>query len=197
MYSIGFIILLLNSCASRVTPQPSAPDFKARPLVWSSYLNTDGILESPAESRWWNSFNDPVLTQLIEKAVASNYDIELAGERIAQARAVSNLNLSAFNPCASVRGSASDQKQSETSVLPVGRIPDFEPDNTIYSAGFDASWEIDLFGRNNAIADLGELRVESAQESHRNLLISVISKLARSYFDLRGASRRNNNSIEH
>lgn len=185
--NLSLIIILLNSCANSLTLQPSEPDFKAQPQVWSSYLNTNGIFESPAESRWWHSFNDPVLTQLIEKAALTNDDIELARERITQARAITALNLSAFNPSLSARGSVSNQNQSETSVLPVGRIPDFEPDNTIYSGGFDASWEIDLFGRKNAIADLGEIRIQSAQESHRNILIGVITELARSYFDLLAA----------
>lgn len=185
--NLSLIIFLLNSCANSLTLQPSEPDFKAQPQVWSSYLNTTALLETPVESRWWSSFNDPALTQLIEKAVLTNDDIKLARERITQARAVTAFNLSAFNPSLSARGSVSDQNQSETSVLPVGRIPDFEPDNTIYSGGFDASWEIDLFGRQNAIADLGELRVQSARESLRDVLIGITAELAQSYFDLLAA----------
>lgn len=180
-------ILALSSCMSNVSNTPSDIDFATHPHVWSSYLLSQETSGLPADSRWWKLFHEPALEQLIEKAISENLDLAIAAERVRESRALAALNLTTFNPTLSANGSISNQRQSETSVLPVGRIPDFEADNTIYSAGFDASWEIDLFGRKSIIADIGELSVQSATETQRDFSISIIGEIARHYFSLRAA----------
>lgn len=195
--SLACAILALSSCANVEPMTLSDIDFSEYPEVWSTYLESSELIEPVIEngsasslentdaSNWWLGFNDPVLDDLIEQAVAGNLNIAQARERVREARFVSTVNLSQFSPNINANGSIVSQNQSETSVLPVGRIPSFEADNVIYSAGFDASWELDLFGRKAAISDINELRIQSSQESQRDITLSLISEISRNYFQLR------------
>lgn len=205
--SIACITIFLSSCTNLEPTSLSGIDYSEYPDVWSSYLESSEFLE-PASAKvedleglaaretgaegqslnrngWWQIFNVPVLDALIEKAVVGNLDLAQVRERVREARLISSVNLSQFTPNINANGSINSQNQSETSVLPVGRIPSFEADNVIYSAGFDASWEIDLFGRKDAISDINELRIQSSEESQRDMTLSLTSEIARIYFQLR------------
>jgi NodT family efflux transporter outer membrane factor (OMF) lipoprotein len=177
--------LALSACASvetnTIIPQDPSD------LTWSSALMASANAELAPPTRWWQNFNDAALNSLVEAAVLDNLDLELARNRVIEARSLANIDRAASNPSIGLGGSITEQRQSETSVFPVGRIPNFNADNTIYSFGFDAAWELDLFGRRRLVDEIGLLQVESSEESKRDLLVSLLAEVARTYFDLRAA----------
>ena len=87
---------------------------------------------------WWDTFDDPVLTLLVEQALAANWDIDASGARVRQARATLKSTRAGSWPTLDIGTSASR-------LMGVG--PDAQiADRTTYDAGFDARYELDLFG---------------------------------------------------
>ncbi len=185
VFMITVCLSLLSACTNLESRSPNGSE--ALTYDWSSELVESATISERPDDQWWNAFNDPVLDRIIDDAVTTNLDLALATERIVEARSLARLDIANFNPVVGFSGSVTDQRQSETSVLPVGQIPNFRADNTIYSAGFDASWEVDVFGRKQVVDDIGLLRIQSSEESKRDVLVSLISEVARTYFRLRAA----------
>ncbi len=185
VFMVTVCLSVLSACTnleSGLTEGSEAPTYD-----WTSDLIESVNIHEKPDAQWWRAFNDPLLDRIIDDAVTNNLDLALATERIVEARSIARLDLANFNPVVGLSASVTDQRQSETSVLPVGQIPNFRADNTIYSAGFDASWEVDVFGRKQLVDDIGLLRIESSEESKRDVLVSLISEVARIYFRLRAA----------
>src|SRR5690606_37688671 len=86
-------------------------------------------------------------------------------------------------------GSVSRRRQSVNGPLPIASIPGLERDQTIYDMGFDAAWEIDLFGKTSRSLESAEASVQAAQADAIDVRISVAAEVARSYVTLRGAQR--------
>jgi NodT family efflux transporter outer membrane factor (OMF) lipoprotein len=142
-------------------------------------------------SQWWRVFHDPQLDALIEQATAANFDLRLAQARVREARAQAGVARSALFPSANASGEYSRQRLSEHS--PEGRLArgvGQSLEQNFFSAGFDANWELDVFGGNRrglqaANADLG-----ATEESRRGVLITVIGDVGLTYLDLRGLQKQ-------
>lgn len=177
--------LLLGACAA-------GPDYHAPPPVdtgsgWTQPVGTDGA--EVDLSNWWTALGDPALDRLVAAALAGNLDLHQAEERILEARALRDRASGGNVPVARVSSSVTRRRQSENGPLPVGSIPGLERDQTIYDVGFDAGWEIDLFGRTRRAVESAEASVEVAEASASDARISVLAEVARSYLILRGAQR--------
>jgi NodT family efflux transporter outer membrane factor (OMF) lipoprotein len=163
---------------------------------------------------WWKLFNDPVLNSLVERAVQQNLDIQSAEYRIREARARRDLaesrllpNLKAnasysrihisenglpFGPAAGAddrpsanalsRTAPDTAAQSAASEGAFGLLPEFN----LYQAGFDASWEADIFGRRTKEIAAASAQVSAAVEQGRDVLVSLLAEVARNYVELRG-----------
>ncbi|MDO9490459.1 MAG: TolC family protein, partial [Sphingomonadaceae bacterium] len=99
-------------------------------------------------ARWWRAFNDPTLTELVERGLAANLDIAQAGSRLRQARASLRSTRGALFPTLGVGGSASRTigRSDGVFVDDNGEITTTAGDQTRFQTGFDASYEADLFG---------------------------------------------------
>ncbi len=139
--------------------------------------------EAP-EPTWWRAFADPELDALIEKALVSNLDLRQAVARVDQARALfTDAKLDRFPR---VTSDATYQRSRE-------QIPGFvSTPTTVEQAdlGFDASWEIDLFGRVRHEVDGARADRDAARADLRDVRISVSAEVARNYLELRGAQAR-------
>lgn len=143
---------------------------------------TSELTGQPADvSRWWASFNDPVLTSLIERGVASNLDLKAAGSRVRQARA--SRAITAGGQWPQVNSSAS-ATQSRRPTVVNGQTQGITSD--LYQAGLDASWEVDVFGGVRRAVEAADAGVVSAEEDRRNVMVTVASEVALNYADLRG-----------
>lgn len=154
-------------------------------------------------AQWWQSFHDPVLNDLVTTALKQNLDIRIARARITEARyqemlagaqLLPNIGASAnashihfsknsgFSSLAKLF-SGSGSSQSGGIALPGSAI-------TTYSAGFDASWEIDLFGGKRRAEEAATANVGAAVWSARDAQVSMVAEVAGDYFKLRASQRR-------
>lgn len=164
-------------------------------------IDTGQWVEPPANdetvvTRWWEQFDDATLDAMVAEAVTANHDIRLASARLAEARAQVGearsgllpsigLGAGAVQEQASEQGaSAAAQLQSE---LPAGAIG---LDQDVYQAGFDARWELDLFGGTRRGVEAALARQAQLEADRRDVLVSVLAEVARAYVRLRGEQRR-------
>src|SRR5712671_3410329 len=145
--------------------------------------------------RWWQVLRDPQLNWLIEQAIASNPDIEIALTRVQEARLQQNVLLGAMLPTVTGRGgiatgSAGDLMRSRAGLAL--RAGDSTHGFRAISrmAGFDASWELDLFGKLQRSLEAAIYDAEAQIDLRNAVLITVIADVARNYFEIRGLQIR-------
>src|SRR5712671_4294036 len=145
--------------------------------------------------RWWQVLRDPQLNWLIEQAIASNPDIEIALTRVQEARLQQNVVLGAMLPTVAgsggiATGSAGDLMRSRAGR--VLRAGDSTHGFTAISrmAGFEASWELDLFGKVQRSLEAAVDDAEAQIDMRNAVLITVIADVARNYFEIRGLQIR-------
>jgi NodT family efflux transporter outer membrane factor (OMF) lipoprotein len=143
-------------------------------------------------AQWWKSFNDPQLNSLIERAVKSNHDLRIAEARVREARAQYRITRADLGPKLDVSDSYQRQQQSRHQpILGSMTMPSGVPfENNVYQAGFDASWEIDVFGGTRRSVEAGKAEVAAAEYGRGNVLVSLLGEVARNYVELRGFQRR-------
>lgn len=191
-------LLALGGCDS-VGPNFSPPDpqlprasFRGPPAP-----GQPAPAPTPAQARveekldsWWLSFRDPTLAALAERAADENLDVAEASARIAQARAQRGVAASAALP--GINGDASYQRElySKNGVLSLAGPDLSAPPISVWQTGFDASWELDLWGRVRRQVEAASADVAAAEERRRDVLVSTQAEIARNYAALRGAQRR-------
>ena len=178
-FSLLVALLLAAGCAV-------GPHYKAAQPAVVKYHAADAnlITEKPFDARWWKQFEDPVLDSLVGRALGSNNSIRIARARLAESRAVFDERKLERRPTVPVAASYQYSKQE---------IPGFgDQRRTIntFSAGFDAFWEADLFGRVSHGVAAARAENQAFEADLRDVQVSVVAELARNYFELRGAQWR-------
>ncbi|MEO8256695.1 MAG: efflux transporter outer membrane subunit [Acidobacteriota bacterium] len=166
-------------CAVRTTP-PVAAVQQTGLVGWDATAFTDHAYDP----RWWRQLDDDVLEQLEAAALASNHDVRSAVARLDAARAVFDEDRRNQYPKVTV-GAAVDVRDQA--------IPGFYDQPlrvNSYRAGFDASWELDLFGRVRAAVAAASAHAESFEAALAAVRVSVAAEVARNYFELRGVQQR-------
>lgn len=129
-------------------------------------------------SQWWKTFNDPILNTLVEKTYAQNLDIKSAGLRILQARAALGISEGlSFPQVQTLSGSAATTRNN---------------DNNFEVAGinFDMGWEMDIWGKYARGVESSEANLYASVASYHDIMVSVISEVARNYINYRTAEER-------
>jgi len=187
--STWVISLLLAGCT--VGPNYQEPKL-ATPAAWRE-APQKGVDVRPVElTRWWTSFNDPLLDSLVERAVKSNLDLRIAEARIREARASRALAASGLWPTLELSGSYSRSRRSENA-LTFGAVPSpasIRLEQDLFTTGFDANWEIDIFGGARRGVEAADATLEASVESRRDVLVTLLGEVAKNYVDLRGFQRR-------
>jgi outer membrane protein, multidrug efflux system len=182
---------VLASCT--VGPDYERPDVE-RPEGWLE-LETEGVevaLGGDPDFIWWASLGDEDLEWLIGRVIRANLRIEIARTRVREARALVGVAEGELLP--SVGTAASYDRLQLSENFPV--IDDFvergqiDRDQSLFSAGFDASWEVDLFGGDRRAVEAAAAALESEVAQERDVLLTVVAEVARNYFELRGAQQR-------
>jgi NodT family efflux transporter outer membrane factor (OMF) lipoprotein len=148
--------------------------------------------EAPPEidlAQWWRVFDDPTLTSLEERAVRSNLDLKLAEARIRQARAARGIAAGGLGPTvdatgAVLRSRSPGRDSSWTRGETRGVV------STTYDAGFDAGWEVDIFGGVRRTIEAADAGLQAAVENRRDLLVTLTAEVARNYIELRSFQQR-------
>lgn len=157
-------------------PQPELP------AAWSNLGNGVTPNATVDLARWWTRFDDPLLGQLIEEALHASPDLASVRTRLREARARRTVAAAARLPSVSASAAASRSHTSEE----VGRGTTTE----LYSAGFDAAWEVDVFGGVRRSVDAAEADLEASIESVRDAQVTLAAEVARTYIEVRGLQRR-------
>lgn len=184
-------------------PRPLRPSLLILPLILAGCTAVgpdhvvpavpmaDGWLEpasaEPVDPRWWQAFGDPVLTGLIERALAGSPDLKQAAARVAEARAGREAAQGGRLPQGGAAASATQNRLSENGQLPIGALPGFDPSFPLYDIGFDASWELDLWGGTARGIESAAAQEQAAQWARRDAMVSLAAEIARAYVDYRAA----------
>ncbi len=164
---------VLSACAS---PTPPSPPTVALPATWSVPGAASG--NSADLARWWQRFDDPALTGLVTQALQANTSLMGAQAALRQARAQRDAQAAANGP--SISTSASAQRSQNGNADGSNR----------FQAGFDASWEPDIFGGNRATLDASEASARAAAASLGDVQVSLAAEVAVSTIELRGLQTR-------
>ena len=134
----------------------------------------------------WRAFDDPALDALIERTLAANTSIAQARARFEETRALSGLRV--FSRIPTVTAGAGADRSNPSAEDPF--LPPGQPTTDTYRAGFDASWELDLFGHLRNPSRAIVKRTEADAASLRDMQLVMVAETAQAYFALRGAQRR-------
>lgn len=172
--------LLLVACAV-------GPDYETPETAPAEFLNSahEDLVAAPVEAEWWRQFGDPVLEDLVARALAGSPDLRIAEARVAEARALFGEQRLDYFPTVTTHAGFSRQDSpvpQAGSVLPVNY--------DVYDIGFDAAWEIDVFGRVRRSVEAARADAEAAEADYRAAQVRLAAEVAREYFELRGAQRR-------
>ena len=211
------LILAAALMAATTTGCTVGPNFQAPkpdvPTAWSATaaLPAKGqvrqITTEPATpAAWWTSFDDPELTSLIDRAAAANLYAKAALLRIAEARAQRDVAGAAAWPTLSVNASDQINRLSESTPTgalfnKVGNLPGLTGVSIPnpyeqYQLGFNASWEVDLFGRVRRSVEAAKADTEASVEDSRAVVVSMLGDVGRAYVDLRGAQAKRQIVVE-
>jgi NodT family efflux transporter outer membrane factor (OMF) lipoprotein len=199
------LLLALGACT--VGPNFEAPEWLS-PASWfgqkaESLPNARSIaVAEPIDPNWWKLFRDPELTKLEHRVADENLDVQIATVRIAQSRSQLGVAGAAQFPTLNGNGSYTRQKASDVGVFanspnPLGangasgntaggvRSSHLNPFD-VYQVGFDASWELDLWGKVRRSVESATASVVASNEARRDTLLSSLAEVARDYIQLRG-----------
>lgn len=175
----ALLAVALGGCAA-VGPDYSEPQL-AVPAGWSAGTGTDAM-DAVLLARWWHGFGDPVLDRLVADALAANLDLAQARARLREARARRGVAGAALAP--SVDASLSGSRSRSSGQSGSGSTRE------LYSAGFDASWELDVFGGVRRSVEAAQADLEASVESLSDTRVSLAAEVALNYIDLRTAEQR-------
>ncbi|KRA40089.1 efflux transporter outer membrane subunit [Pseudoxanthomonas sp. Root630] len=175
---IAVASVVLAGCVT-VGPDYVAP--QTAPATLQHAAAAEYVADHPVAT-WWSQFDDPVLDQLVRESLLANPDVRIAVARVDEARAVFSERRWDLAPhvTAGVEGTRTKQP-----VEGQGRV---ETDS--YSAGFDAAWELDLFGRVRRSAEAAHADLQAQRNDLQAAQVTVAAEVARNYFELRGTQKR-------
>lgn len=183
------------------------PDYERPRLAPpAAYAYDDGTQTATTQAdlaSWWQQFGDPVLDRLVDQALADNLDLQIAASRIAEARhRLAGVQASAM-PQVGLTGSANRTRVSKNGGLSslAGALGGGSSGSggggggsgiglpgdsfTTFSTGFDASWELDLFGGKRRAGEAASDDLAASEWSQRDTQVQLTAEVARAYFTLR------------
>lgn len=193
IFALPLSVSLLAGCT--VGPHYAGPPAAAPKAAGFVRAGDAPVTAATPASRWWESLNDPILNRLIVKALVANPDALVAKARLRQARAAlglqrangaPNVNASAVYARAHVPGvDLGGSDSGDTSDSGSG-----SSDLNLYNLGFDASWEIDLFGGQRRAVEAARATAQGAEANVADMQVSLSAEVAQAYISLRERQQR-------
>jgi NodT family efflux transporter outer membrane factor (OMF) lipoprotein len=189
----AFFAVLFGLSACVVGPDYRVPTSDAP----TTFISHAAVRAAPAPdlATWWRALNDEELNTLVGRAVKANLDLEIALDRLQQARTYEAVVLGHAVPevdasAAAARGTGSDltRGRARQALVSASNGSGLQHINTI--AGFDAVWELDVFGKFRRQIEAAHDDTEAARAARYDVLVSVIADVVRAYVDLRGLQVR-------
>jgi len=172
------LVLLISGCLM-------GPDYR-RPAVDTprSYRYEVKDARETANTAWWKQFNDPVLEDLINRALANNKNVMIAAANIEQAAGVLTQVRAPLFPQISYSAGAARQRLSERNAIPLS--PGVTNPSESFQLLAGATWEIDLWGRIRRLSESARANMFASVEARRGVILSLVASVASSYLQLRG-----------
>ena len=183
LFALMSVLILGSGCAT-VGPTYRKPDLSV-PAAWNGVRAPDNATTAETAgdlSSWWMRLGDPTLTGLVEQALAGSTDIRTARAKLHEARARRQLAGANYFPTVTASTSASRAKGSAETGLGTT--------NTLYQAGFDASWEPDIFGGTRRGAEAALADMETSEANFHNTQVSLAAEVALNYVEVRSFQAR-------
>ncbi len=175
--------LLILMCGCAVGPDYHKPEVDM-PDAWDN-----AVMQGQMDLRhWWTTLDDPVLDSLVERAVQSNLNLQIAVSRIQETRASLGVASGQYWPTVDAQGYYSRARSSENGTYRALGIGGTYSD--LYNAGLDASWEIDVFGRIKRTVESALASYEGSLEDHHDVQVSICAEVARQYVLIRTLQQR-------
>jgi NodT family efflux transporter outer membrane factor (OMF) lipoprotein len=137
---------------------------------------------------WWTTLSDPELDSLVERAVQSNLDLQRAQARVRQARADRKIVTAGLFPEIDSGSTYTRSRDSSNALLALNGVP--QGDQNLYQFGFDATWELDVFGGNRRAVEAATADEQASVDDLRDALVTLLAEVARAYVDYRGAQQQ-------
>lgn len=209
-HALLLTVSLLGLSACTMGPNFHSPNWSA-PSSWFSGPKEPVApppsvpVAAPIDPNWWNLFHDAELTELEQRVASQNLDVKVAAIRFAESRAQLSITTAAAYPSLNANASYTREQASNNGIFAVvpsaagasaangaqgnsaGAVKGtgLQPFD-LYQGGFDASWEVDLWGRVRRSIESGEATSQAAQEAQRGVLLDSLAEVARDYIQLRG-----------
>ena len=179
------MIMALGAC-TMVGPDYVRPKADVNPAWLES---SPALPEEPAEIReWWTAFNDPVLTRLVHEAYAQNLSLRAAGLRVIQARAARGIAVGEFFP--QEQAIQADYSKSEDTKNDANGIPFPRPSYQNGGLGFDATWELDFWGKFRRNIDAADAALLASIADYDDVLVTLVAEVGLTYVQIRTFERR-------
>jgi outer membrane protein, multidrug efflux system len=187
------VLAIASSLSSCAVGPDYAPPHVAMPPAWQEALPPTSADPSTLE-RWWTGFHDPLLERLVARAIEGNLDLKIAAARVQEARALRGIAESKGKPQVDLAAQLARGERSDA-VPPFkgtsgGSSPFGPRTQNTFEAGFDAGWELDVFGGVRRDVEAAEAEVHATEESRRDVLVTLVADVARNYGELRGTQRQ-------
>jgi multidrug efflux system outer membrane protein len=171
------LALLVGGCA--VGPNYRQP----KPDVSAQFGNGSGFVTNDNAITWWRGFKDAELNLLVQRSLTNNLDLRIATANLREARALYRESQFDLLPTVNGTGSYVNERLSKTAVF---GSPRAARHLELYDAGFDATYELDFFGHVRRSVEANAYALQAAVANRFDVRVSLISELARNYFELRG-----------
>ncbi|MHC4426684.1 MAG: efflux transporter outer membrane subunit [Planctomycetota bacterium] len=184
LFGVG---LLISIAGCTVGPDYDRPELEL-PQRWSRE-EQEQITTTPAELKgWWTVLNDSVLESLIEQAAQTNLDLKEALFSIEESRALRDFSTGRYYPQVDLSALYMRSRGSESGSVSIFGLGADQID--FHSAGFDSSWEIDLFGGIKRSVESSQASLEASIDNYRDVMITLYAEVARNYVELRTLQTR-------
>jgi multidrug efflux system outer membrane protein len=180
LFNLALLPLVISACSSFKSVD-NARELANVPATPAAFELQQGMNQQQPVAAWWSQLNDGQLNQLITDALQQNHSVRIAQASLAESRALlRNSKLDRY-PTIEVGVSGTRQKQSTDIIGPVdSRISE------TYQAGFDASWELDIFGRVRNGVKLSKAQLAAREADLQAAQVSIAAEVASAYISLRG-----------
>jgi len=176
--AVFFTVTFMTGCTT-VGPDYVPPEFNTQD-TWHTDLKKGLSMQSTDPdtlARWWTNLNDPVLSDFMELAIVTNLDIREAQARILEARARRGISEARLFPTVDSSGAYTQRRSSENAGSGT--------ESKLYSAGFDAGWELDIFGGIRRAVEAADADLQAAEDDLNHVLVSLLAEIALNYVDAR------------
>lgn len=184
---------LLAACTTPIGPdfvRPNSPVVKQ----WLETNSPEASSQSGLTARsapvvkWWETFNDPTLNRLIADAYAQNLSLQIAGARVLQARAQLGIAFGELYPQSQAIGGSTNQRRISQNLGPIAdieEIVDLDTDFATSQAGFDATWELDVWGAQRRGTQSASANLAAQVANYDDALVTLTGDVAAVYINIR------------